>query len=114
MLIEGKIGEKDLKRSTTVENSLQINPFYAKQTQFQKCKMNVNTFSAMRYENLGTLMGQKTNPKQTQLKPKQTQSNPICRKAKNERFCVDMELYDELLYFTRGIKHPDGCQFDEK
>ena len=34
MSIEGKIGEKELKRSTTVENSLQINPFYAKQTQF--------------------------------------------------------------------------------
>ena len=33
--IEGKIGEKELKRSTTVENSLQITPFYAKQSQSQ-------------------------------------------------------------------------------
>jgi hypothetical protein len=64
-------------RSTTVENSLQINPFYAKQSQFQKWQKNINTYLTMRYENLGTLMGQKTKPKQTQLKPIQTQSNPI-------------------------------------
>jgi len=40
MSFEGKIGEKELKRSTTVENVRQITPFYAKQTQFQKYKMN--------------------------------------------------------------------------
>ena len=68
--------------STSVENSLQITPFYAKQTQFQKCRMNINTSLAMRYENLGTLMGVKTKPKQTQLKPIQTQFKP--NKAKNK------------------------------
>jgi len=36
MSIEGKIGEKELKRSTIVEKALQITPFYAKQTQFQE------------------------------------------------------------------------------
>jgi hypothetical protein len=64
-------------RSTIVENSLQITPFYAKQTQFQKWQKNINTFLAMRYENLGTLMGQKTKPKQTQLKPIKPKTNPI-------------------------------------
>ena len=39
-------------------------------------KMNINTFVAMRYGNLDTLIGQKTNPIQTQLKPIQTQFNP--------------------------------------
>ncbi len=77
MSIEGKIGEeKGLKRSTTVENSLQITPFYAKQTQFQKCKMSINTFLAMRYENLDTMVGGKTKPIQTQLKPIQSQNKP--------------------------------------
>jgi hypothetical protein len=68
--------------STTVENSLQINPFYAKQTQFQKWQKNINTYLAMRYGNLDTLMGVKTKPKQTQLKPIQTQFKP--NKAKNK------------------------------
>ncbi len=70
------IDNQSKRRSTTVENSLQINPFYAKQSQFQKYKMNINTFDAMRYGILDTLMGGKTKPKQTQLKPIQTQSCP--------------------------------------
>jgi hypothetical protein len=76
----------------------------------------------MRYENLGTLMGVKTKPKQTQLKPIQTQfkankaknkpnSKPICRKAKNESFCVAKESYDRVNNATRGSYHPEGCQF---
>ena len=57
-------------RSTTVENSLQITPFYAKQSQFyaffaRKCRFH-----------------QKTNPIQTQLKPIQTQFK--ANKAKNK------------------------------
>jgi len=69
MSIEGIIGEKELKRSTTVENIRQITPFYAKQTQFQKWQKNINTYLTMRYRNLDTLMGVKTKPKQTQSKP---------------------------------------------
>jgi hypothetical protein len=71
------IDNQSKRRSTPVENIRQITPFYAKQTQFQKCQMNINTFSAMRYENLDAFMGVKTNPIQTQLKPKQSQFNPI-------------------------------------
>ncbi|NQT00399.1 MAG: hypothetical protein HQ580_00095 [Planctomycetes bacterium] len=44
MSIEGKTGEKELKRSTLVENSLQISPFYAKQTQFPKGQNEHNLF----------------------------------------------------------------------
>jgi hypothetical protein len=69
-------------RSTPVENVRQINPFYAKQTQFQKWQKNINTYLTMRYGNLDTLMGVKTKPKQTQLKPIQTQFKP--NKAKNK------------------------------
>ncbi len=65
MSIEGKIGEKELKRSTNVENSLQITPFYAKQTQFSPL------FAQKR------LFGEKTNPIQTQFNPIQSQFKPI-------------------------------------
>jgi hypothetical protein len=81
--------------STPVENVRQINPFYAKQTQFQKCRININAFITMRYGISGTLMGQKTNPIQTQFKPNKANnkpnltqfkanSNPISE-AKNEK-----------------------------
>jgi len=59
-------------RSTPVENVRQITPFYAKQTQFQKCKMNINACITMRYVNLSTGSDQKTKPKQTQFKPNLT------------------------------------------
>ena len=70
MSIEGKIGEKELKRSTTVENSLQITPFYAKQSQYYAFIARKRRFH------------EKTNPIQTQLKPIQTQFK--ANKAKNK------------------------------
>ena len=66
MSIEGKIGEKDLKRSTTVENSLQITPFYAKQSQFWKCQKQHKYFCNNEIRKNGQLVIQ---PKQTQFKP---------------------------------------------
>ena len=51
-------------RSTTVENSLQITPFYAKQTQFY-------TFFAPKRR-----FHEKTNPIQSQFKPNLTQNKP--------------------------------------
>jgi len=64
--------------STTVENSLQINPFYAKQTQF----------SPFFTQNRGS--HEKTNPIQTQFNPIQTQFNPKQTqfKAKQSQFLV--------------------------
>jgi len=50
--------------STNVENSLQITPFYAKQTQFCAFFARKRRFH------------EKTNPIQTQFKPKQTQFKP--------------------------------------
>ena len=68
-------------RSTTVENSLQINPFYAKQSQFCAFLARKRRFH------------EKTKPIQTQFKANKAKnkpnSKPICRKAKNESFCVD-------------------------
>jgi len=69
MSIEGKIGEKVLKRSTTVENIRQITPFYAKQTQFQKCKMNINTTVTMNYVILSHWLRQKNKPNKAKTKP---------------------------------------------
>ena len=68
--------------STTVENSLQITPFYAKQTQFPKTIINVNSYMTSIYEIPSRSKGQKTNPIQTQFNPKQTQFKP--NKAKNK------------------------------
>ena len=76
MLIEGKIDEKVLKRSTTVENSLQITPFYAKQTQFKKCKMNIYIDMASNYGNLYRCLRPKNKPNSNPIKPIQTQFNP--------------------------------------
>jgi hypothetical protein len=96
--------------STPVENIRQINPFYAKQTQFYAFFTGKRRFH------------QKTKPIQTQFKPNKAKnkpnltqnkpnSKPICRKGKNERFCVDKEPYDCFNNATRGCYHPKGCQF---
>ena len=61
--------------STSVESPLQINPFYAKQTQFPKGQMNVNLYNTKDYEN-------KHNWTIGQSNPIQTQSNPISKKPK--------------------------------
>jgi hypothetical protein len=68
--------DNHLKRSTTVENSLQINPFYAKQTQFQKWQKNISTIITMRYANLSTGSDQKTKPIQTQFKANKAKNKP--------------------------------------
>jgi hypothetical protein len=47
--------------------------YFNKQTQFQKCKMNITIDMTSKYEILSAGSGQKTKPIQTQLKPKQTQ-----------------------------------------
>jgi hypothetical protein len=101
-------------RSTLVENIRQITPFYAKQTQFQKWQKNINTYLTMRYENLDTLMGQKTKPKQTQFKPIQTQfkpnkannkanSNPILRPKEIEQK-ADTECLKQRVYGSCNLK----------
>ena len=59
--------------STTVENSLQITPFYAKQTQFQKCKMMQAQFIQGIMKKIASSGHKKTNPIQSQFKAKQSQ-----------------------------------------
>ncbi|MDT8301374.1 MAG: hypothetical protein RQ760_07800, partial [Sedimentisphaerales bacterium] len=78
---------------------------YAKQTQFSPFIAPKRRFH------------QKTNPIQTQFKPNltqnkpnlsqfQSQTNPICRKAKNERSCVENDPYDPFNSLTRGSYQP--------
>ena len=85
-------------------------------------KINLNTFIAMRYEEMDNWLFRQTKPIQTQFKPNLTQfkpnlsqnkakTKPICRKAKNESFCVDKGLYNDINNVTREIYHPKGCQF---
>jgi len=66
--------------STTVENSLQITPFYAKQTQSQVRQNQAKHFYNNKIRAIGHLVFQtnkaKTNPIQTQLKPIQSQLKP--------------------------------------
>jgi hypothetical protein len=71
--IEGKIDEKVLKRSTTVENSLQIDPFYAKQSQFQIRQNKRKHFLSKYLGLIGQLVIQK---KQTQFKPNKAKNKP--------------------------------------
>jgi len=49
---------------------------------FGNDKMNINSFATSKYEILSALRVQKTNPIQTQLKPKQSQFK--ANKAKNK------------------------------
>ena len=55
--------------SITIEDSLQIAPFFAKQTQFPKSQMNVNPYNRTHYEN-------RSNSTLGENKPN---SNPICQ-----------------------------------
>jgi hypothetical protein len=74
---------------------------------FENDKMNITLDMTSIYEILSAGSGQKTNPIQTQFKPKQTQLKPIqsqfkpnCQKGKNERFCAEKEfkmVYSVLL-----------------
>ncbi len=65
------IDNQSKRPSTTVENSLQINPFYAKQTQFYAFFARKRRF----HEKTKPIQTQ-FNPIQTQFKPKQSQFKP--------------------------------------
>ncbi len=49
------------------------------------------------------------SPKNDVFTKNKANSNPICRKGKNERFCVDKEPYYCFNNATRGFYHPKGC-----
>ncbi len=61
--------------STSVEMPLQINPFYAKQTQFQKKSNDVNLYNTRDYE-------RKCNWTLGENKPNSNPNKPNLRKAK--------------------------------
>ncbi|MBC8468292.1 MAG: hypothetical protein H8D56_02370 [Planctomycetes bacterium] len=71
--------------STSVENSLQIRPFYAKQTQSQVGQNQRKLFYDMQIRVMGHLVIQtnkaNSNPIQSQFKPKQTQNKPNVESA---------------------------------
>ena len=71
--------------STTVEDPLQINPFYAKQTQFPKSQMNLNIYNTTNYEN-------KHNWTIGQNKPN---SNPIKPNLKRAKMNVNLYVIED-------------------
>ena len=71
--IEGKIVELPSICSTIVENTLQIDPFYAKQSQFQIGQNKRKFFYNKHIHTLGQLVIQK---KQTQFKPNKANNKP--------------------------------------
>jgi len=76
-------------RSTLVERPLQIQPFYAKRTQFPKSQVFTKFYITRTYENW-TLGGiGKTNPIRTQFKansnPIQSQTKPIQSQFQSRR-----------------------------
>jgi len=87
--IEGKIVELPSKRSTTVENSLQIDSFYAKQTQFQVRQNQLKLFYNKYIRVVGQLVIQK---KQSQFKPNKANNKPNLTQFK-ANFSVKV-LYD--------------------
>jgi len=81
------IDNQSKRRSTTVENSLQITPFYAKQSQFWKCQKQHKHFCNNEIRKNGQLVIQtkqtqfksnkaKNKPNSNPIKPKQTQFKP--------------------------------------
>ncbi len=74
--------------STTVENSLQINPFYAKRTQFPKSQMNVTSLITVDYENI-------SNWTLGENKPNSNPNKPNLPEGKIDAKCVVTKDYEE-------------------
>ncbi len=108
--------------STSVENSLQIDPFMQNKANFRKSQMNVNPYNTKDYEDkrdwtpgenkpnskpicqrvklMQSVYLQRTMKKNAdrgyeKTKPIQTQSNPISRKAKIDAKSVFTKDYEE-------------------
>jgi len=71
--------------STSVENPLQITPFYAKQTQSQDRQNQRKLFYNKYICESGHLVKSE----------KQSQTNPICRKGKIDAKCIFTTDYEE-------------------
>jgi len=98
-------------RSTTVENVRQINPFYAKQSQFyaffaRKRRFHQKTNPIQ--TQLKPIQSQ-FNPKQTQFKPIQTQSKPILPTPQSRMDKIAFKIYPfgincPIVYMIFGIR----------
>jgi len=60
-------------RSTTVEIALQIHSILTNKPKVKYAKIILNIYITMRYKKMDTWLFRQTKPKQTQLKPKQSQ-----------------------------------------
>jgi len=86
--------------STSVENPLQINPFYAKQTQSPQSQMNVNTCITKDYEN-------KSDWTLGENKPNSTPNKPNFQKAKMTASVLATKDYRKIDDFSVRINKPN-------
>ncbi len=82
------IGICGWRYSTIVESSLQITPFYAKQTQSPKKSNDVSFFYTMDYENICDWTIGENKPNSNPIKPN-------CQKGKIDTRCVFTKHYEE-------------------
>ena len=77
---------------------------------FPDIPMNVSDAITMIYEIFPTCRAQKTNPIQTQLKPKQSQFKPNCRKAQINVSIFSEMAYENIQNWTLGENKPKQTQ----
>ena len=86
------IHNQSKRRSTPVENVRQITPFYAKQTQFQKCQNEHKHFhnnEICRFERLAGVQ------KQTQFKANKAKNKPNSNPIKAKTKPIQTQFLDE-------------------
>jgi hypothetical protein len=93
--------------STSVESPLQINPFYAKQTQFPKKSNDVSFFYTTHYEN-------KRNWTLGQNKPNSNPNKPNLRKAKMNVNSLITKDYRKKDDFAVRKNKPNSNPISEK
>ncbi len=93
--------------STSVENPLQINPFYAKQTQFQKKSNDVNPYNTTDYE-------RKRNWTLGENKPNSNPIKPNLQKAKMNVNLYVIEDYRKKDDFSVRINKPNSNPIAER
>jgi hypothetical protein len=88
--------------STLVESSLQINPFYAKQTQFQKKSNDVNPYNTTNYE-------RKRNWTLGENKPNTNPIKPNLKRAKMNINSIITKDYRKKKRFHSPNKQTQSC-----
>ncbi len=93
--------------STIVESSLQINPFYAKQTQFPKKSNDVYPYITTAYERKRNWTLSENKPNLSQLKPISNPIKPNFKRAKMNINSITTKDYRKKDDFVVRINKPN-------